>query len=422
FLHSVMIQEKRGMLKIWNMFLIIGSFSAVIFGTFATRSGLVESVHSFARSSIGFPMFLFWFSVTFVSVALILWRQRQGMLKDEHGFTNLLSRESLFVLNNLVFVALFVAVFWGSFGAPIVSELFLDTNITLGTDYFQRVTPPLFILLYVLMGVAPVSAWGASSLSRLGRSLLIPALLTVATLVVVYLTGIHTIGALVGYGVVVLAGWTAIHETFRGYRARQRTHNESPLGSLRALASRNPRRYGGYMIHLGVTVIGIGVIGSTLFQAETQQTLAVGDTLSLNGYEMHYNRLDTGQITTDGRVMDVATVTVSRDGHELATLRPRRDFFPEGDDMNTMTIAGAYSTLENDFYVLLVGWEDISSQSATFKVYINPLINLIWWGGIILIIGTLIAAWPNAVLPARAKARMRSTGPGLIPAKGSVRS
>ena len=208
---------------------------------------------------------------------------------------------------------------------------------------------------------------------------------------------------------VLLAAWTAIHETFRGYRARQRAHNESPLASLRALATRNPRRYGGYIIHLGVTVIGIGVIGSTLFQAETQRTLQVGESLFLQDYEMRYERLETGQITSDGRILDVAVVTVLRNGQEITQLRPRRDFFPEGGDMNTMTIAGAHSTLENDFYVLLVGWEEITSQSATFKVYINPLINLVWWGGLILIIGTLLSAWPNAVLPARVRDSMRDT-------------
>ena len=169
FLHSVMIQEKRGMLKVWNMFLVIGTFSAVIFGTFATRSGLVDSVHSFARSQIGYPMFFFWAGVTLISVWLILWRRSRGELRDEQTNTSLFSRESLFVLNNFVFIALFVAIFWGSFGAPIISELVMNTNITLGTDYFMRVTPPLFAALYILMGIAPLSAWGKTSLTRLGQ-------------------------------------------------------------------------------------------------------------------------------------------------------------------------------------------------------------------------------------------------------------
>jgi cytochrome c-type biogenesis protein CcmF len=409
FIHSVMIQEKRGMMKTWNMFLIIGTFSAVIFGTFATRSGLVESVHSFARSEIGFPMFFFWFTLTLISVGLIMHRRRQGYLRDEHRFKSLLSRESFFVLNNLVFVALFIAVFWGSFGAPIVSELFMSTNITLGIDYFMQVTPPLFLILFILMGVAPLAAWGTTSLKRLGRSLLVPAILTVISVVALVVLNdmVHPV-AILGYSVVILSGWVAIYETYRGYRARQSIHKENPLQTIRTLFGRNPRRYGGYMIHLGVTIIGLGIIGSTLFQMETQQTLRQGETLTIGDYEMRYDAFQGQQIAEDGRIMDIANVTILRDGNEIAQLRPRRDFFPTGSaGMETMTIAGAHSTLENDFYVLLVGWEEISYASVTFKVYINPLINLIWWGSFILIAGTFFSAFPKEVIPARTRRKLQ---------------
>jgi cytochrome c-type biogenesis protein CcmF len=405
FLHSVMIQEKRGMLKTWNMFLVIGTFSAVIFGTFATRSGLIDSVHSFARSQIGFPMFLFWAIVTIISVGLILWRWNRGELKDEHRFANILSRESLFVLNNLIFVVLFVAIFWGSFGAPIVSELFFDTNITLGADYFMRVTPPLFLALYILMGIAPLSAWGATSLRRLGKSLLIPLALTAILLVILLIDGMRGVGALVGYGIVSLAGFVALYEIYRGAAARHNSLNENWFRAVTALFGRNKRRYGGYIVHLGITIIGIGVIGSTLFQQETQQTLAKGESLAIGGYEMRYDDF-TSAIADDGRTMQIADVTVMRGGQEIANLRPRIDVYPT----NPMTIAGSYSTLENDFYVLLVGWEEVSHATATFKVYINPLINLVWWGGLILILGTFIAAWPTESLPMRVREQARSDG------------
>lgn len=409
YLHSVMIQEKRGMLKTWNMFLVIGTFSAVIFATFATRSGLIDSVHSFARSDIGFPMFAFWFSLTLISVWLILWRRGRGELRDEHPFGGILSREALFVFNNFVFVALFVAIFWGSFGAPIVSELFMNTQITLGAEYFLSVTPPLFILLFILMGVAPVSAWGVASIRRMGTALLVPLALTALSLGLFVVSGVTAVGPLFGYGIVLFAGWVALFETYRGVRARQRTHTESVPRSLWSLVTRNPRRYGGYLIHLGIVVIGIGVIGSTLFQVETQRTLAVGESLTLNGYELRYDRLLANQIAEDGRVMDIAELTLLRDGNEIAHLRPRRDFFPQTEGMNSMTIAGAHSTIENDFYVLLVNWEQISSNSATFKVYINPLINLVWWGGLVLIFGTLLAGYPRENLPARVREKLQLT-------------
>jgi cytochrome c-type biogenesis protein CcmF len=412
-LHSIMIQEKRGMLKVWNMFLVIATFSAVIFGTFATRSGLVDSVHSFARSGIGFPMFFFWFILTFTSVVLLIYRRHQGLLDDEHTFANIFSRETLFVINNLVFVALFVVVFWGSFGAPITSELFTGTDITLGTEYFNMVTPPLFLVLYILMGIAPLSAWGATSLTRMGKALAVPALLTVVSLGVFVAAGMGSVGALVGYGVVLLAGYVAIWETVRGVMARQRNHSENPLKSLSALFARNQRRYGGYMIHLGVTVIGIGVIGSTLFQLETQRTLQVGQSLTIADYEMRYDSIAPRQLSEDGRIMDIARVSVFRNGEYLTTLSPRRDFFPT--QGNTSTIADALSTPENDFYVLLVGWEEVSQQSATFKVYINPLINLVWWGSLVLILGTALAVWPHESLVVRVQQKL----PAQAIAKGA---
>ncbi len=405
FLHSVMIQEKRGMLKQWNMYLVIGTFSAVIFGTFATRSGLIESVHSFARSEIGFPMFAFWGITTLISVGLIIWRGSRGELRDDHQFANLLSREALFVLNNVIFIALFVAIFWGSFGAPIISELFLDTNITLGIDYFMRVTPPLFAGLYILMGIAPLSAWGATSLSRLGRSLVIPAILTIIFVALFALTGMSNPGALFAYGLVSLAGFVALYEIYRGATARRRTFGENWFRAVVALFSRNRRRYGGYIVHIGVTIIGIGVIGSTLFQQETQQTLQLGESLTINNYALRYDNF-TEAIAADGRTMQIADVTVLRGGQPITQLRPRIDVYPD----QPMTIAGAHSTLENDFYVLLVGWEEVSFNSATFKVYINPLINLVWWGGLVLILGTFIAAWPTETVPTRVRSATRSNG------------
>ncbi len=405
YLHSIMIQEKRGLFKTWNMFLIIATFSAVIFGTFATRSGLVESVHSFARSDIGFPMLLIWFSVTLTLGGLIVWRRRRGELRDDHTFSGIFSREGLFLLNNFVFLALFVVIFWGSFGAPISSELFFNAKITLGVEYFTRVTPWLFLALFILMGIAPLSAWGASALARLGRGLIVPAVLTVATLPIFILQGHSGMWSIIGYFFVLLAGWVAVYETYRALRARVRQRGENPITGYLSLLRRNPRRYGGYLIHLGIVVIGVGVIGSTAYQQETQATLRVGESTTISGYTMTYDRFEGGQVAEDGRIMDIAVVSVWRNDQHLATLRPRRDFFPNQQDMNSMTIAGAHSTLENDFYVLLLNWDEISQNSATFKIYINPLINLVWWGGLILIVGTLAAMYPNTA-PSRVESRV----------------
>jgi cytochrome c-type biogenesis protein CcmF len=334
-------------------------------------------------------------------VGLILWRRNRGELKDEHPFVSVFSRESLFVLNNVIFVALFVAIFWGSFGAPIISEIFMGTDITLGSEYFTRVTPPLFLALYILMGIAPLSAWGAGSLARLGKSVAVPAALAVIVVLALTLTGTPLAVALLGYGIVSFAGFVALYEIYRGAAARRRSVGENWLNATTGLFARNRRRYGGYIIHLGVTIIGIGVIGSTIFKQETQQTLQRGESLQIAGYAMRYDSY-TPALADDGRTMQIANVTVSRDGQELATLRPRHDIYPapEGTDPMTMTIAGQYSTVAGDFYVLMVGGD---SSSATFKVYINPLVNFVWWGGLVLILGTFIAMWKGEPLPARVR-------------------
>jgi len=413
FIHSVMIQEKRGMLKVWNLVLVIGTFSMVMFATFATRSGLIDSVHAFARSEIGVPMFLFWAAMTSVSSYLILLRRREGLLRDDHRFTHILSRETLFVLNNVVFVALALAIFWGSFGAPISSELITGTEVTIGTEYYHIVTPPLFLLMYLLMGVAPLSAYGVTSLRRLGMGILYPAAATLVALALIFVTGTRGVGALLGYGLTLLAGFVAIWEIIRAAQARTRSKGESPLTAVVALFRRNRRRYGGYVVHLGVTVIGIGVIGSTLFQDDTERLLTVGESLTLQDYTIRYDGI-TLATADDTREMTIADVTVLRGGQELTRLRPRLDDF----DGMAMTIAGQYSTLENDIYILLNDYTE-STNTVRLWLYINPLVNLIWWGGLILIVGTLLGSWGgdgNAPLsPAQSSRAAQDDNPPTFP-------
>lgn len=385
------------MLKTWNMFLVIFTFSAVIFGTFATRSGLIESVHSFAQSDIGLPMFFFWLVMTLVGVSLIMWRRGQGRLVDEHGFTGWLGRESLFVLNNVVFVALALVIFWGSFGAPIISDIFLDTEITLGAAYFNQVTAPLFLAMYILMGVAPLAAWGAMSVRRLGRALLVPLALTLVSLVVAFFLGARTLPSLSAYGIILLAGFVAVYEVYRGAAARRRSTGDRFLSALLGLFGRNRRRYGGFIVHLGIVVIGLGVIGSTLFQQDTIQVLQRGQMLTLGDYAVRYDTLDLGQIADDGRLMDIANVTVLFAGQEIASVRPRVDHYPS----MSVTIPGTHGSLANDVYVLLSGYDQTNGSAVTLHVYLNPLINLVWWGGLILIAGTFISAWKDEPSPAR---------------------
>ncbi len=389
FLHSVMIQEKRGLFKRWNMILVILTYSLVIFGTFLTRSGVLSSVHAFAQSAIG-PMFFIFIGVSFI-VSLALLIKRWDELRSEGEMTSLLSRESLFLINNLLFIGILVVVFWGTV-YPLISELFTGQKVTVGPPFYTSTTGPLFAGLLLLMGIAPLSAWGHSTWKTLGKALWIPATGSLTLLVVMIISGISSIGALIGITLASLASFVTIYEFWRGVRARHKKSGENYLEALWKLTTRNRRRYGGYIIHLSVVLMAIGIIGIELFQTETQGRLAPGESMTLAGYTVTFNNIAQFDVA-DGRNVARAVLSVSKNGKDLGELYPRRDFYY--DSQQPMTIPGVRSTIEDDLYIILVNWEQISSLGATFKVFHNPLINWLWVGGILLVIGSFIAAWPD---------------------------
>ncbi|MCG2783547.1 MAG: heme lyase CcmF/NrfE family subunit [Anaerolineae bacterium] len=402
FLHSVMIQEKRGLLKHWNMILIILTYSLVIFGTFLTRSGVLSSVHSFAQSAIG-PAFFIFIGLTFVSaVALLIWRWPE--LKSENQMTSMLSREALFLLNNLLFISILVVCFWGVI-FPLISELATGAKVTVGPPFYERATGPLFAALVLLMGIAPLSAWGHSTLKTLGKAILKPlaaALVVMLTIIVYFLLNPALINgyfpyAIAGLFVTITTAFVTLYEFWRASEARSRAQKENIFVALWRLAGRNRRRYGGYTIHLGVVLMAIGIIGIEMFQTETQGTIAKNESIQLAGYTMTFKDLqDFDLYDASGAPMQNvarAVVDVSKDGKFLTTLYPRRDYYY--DSQQPMTIPGVRSTMQDDFYILLVDWQPISSIGATFKVYHNPLVNWLWLGSFIFILGTLVAAWPD---------------------------
>jgi cytochrome c-type biogenesis protein CcmF len=389
FLHSVMIQEKRGMLKHWNMVLIILTYCLVIFGTFLTRSGVLSSVHAFAQSAIG-PMFFGFIAITFaISLALLL--HRWDSLRSEGQMTSLLSREALFLLNNLLFLGILVVCFWGVI-FPLVSELVSGQKVTVGPPFYEAATGPLFAGLLLLMGVAPLAAWRHSTAKTLGRAMWKPALVSLLAPILALALGVRQWAALLGFWLAALVAAVTLYEFWRGARARGKTSGESFPIALAHLAGRNRRRYGGYVIHLGVVLMSLGIIGIELFQTQTQGTLKQGESLSLSGYTVTYDNLANFD-TADGRNVARAVLTVRAGDRVVAELHPRRDFFYES--QQPMTIPGVRSTMEDDLYVILVDWQTISAAGATFKVYHNPLVNWLWLGGFVFILGTMLAAWPD---------------------------
>ena len=389
FLHSVMIQEKRGMLKHWNMVLIILTYDLVIFGTFLTRSGVLSSVHAFAQSAIG-PLFFFFIGLTFiVSLSLLLYRWND--LKSESQLTSVFSREALFLLNNLLFIGILVVCFWGVI-FPLISELVTGQKVTVGPPFYERATGPLFAGLLLLMGIAPLAAWRHSTAKTLGRAMWKPFTASLVVVVLVLVAGIRQPAALLAFWLCAFVISVTLYEFWRGALARHHKSDESLPLALWRLIGRNRRRYGGYVIHLGVVLMAIGIIGIEVFQTETQGTIAQGESISIGQYALTYDSLANFD-TDDGRNVARAVVTVYKNGDAVGELYPRRDFYYES--QQPMTIPGVRSTWEDDFYVLLVDWQPVSTIGATFKIYHNPLVNWLWIGGFVFILGTLIAAWPD---------------------------
>src|SRR5574341_47868 len=405
FLHSVMIQEKRGLLKQWNMILIILTYALVIFGTFLTRSGVLSSVHAFAQSAIG-PAFFAFIGLTFItSIALLIYRWPE--LHGETEMKSMLSREALFLLNNLLFMSVLVVCFWGVI-YPLISELVTGQKVTVGPPFYNRATAPLFATLIFLMGIAPLSAWGQSTLKTLSRALWKPTSAALATAGTLFFTYTRNAIALIGFFLIALVLFVTITEFWRATGARMNAQNEDAFTALWTLIGRNRRRYGGYIIHISMMLMAVGILGINAFQTETQGTVPLNGSLKLGDYSVQYESIAQFD-GPDNRLVTRAVVGVyDKNGNYLGELHPRIDYYPEA--QQNMTIPGERPTLRDDLYVLLVDWQPVSANGATFKIFVNPLVNWLWTGALVFFIGILIAAWPEPdteAVPARVRRAAR---------------
>jgi cytochrome c-type biogenesis protein CcmF len=388
FLHSVMIQEKRNMFKMWNMSLIILTYLMVVYGTFIVRSGVISSVHSFAQSAVGPFFFGFLALMLFLSIFWIV--KRWDELKSENSLDSLWSREAAFLLNNFLFLTIMVIIFILT-NFPIISEIFTGERAFVGPPVYEQALAPLFGLLVLLMGVAPLTMWYKSSPERIGMSLRWPALATTLFIIILLILGIRAYGGLVGIWVVTFSGILTLLEFWKGTRARMRK-GENVLVAFSNLLARNRRRYGGYWIHLGVIIMGFGIVGVEVFQQETQIRLFQGESLTLGRYEMEFVGMREFP-GPDDLMITQAAVNVYENGRFVKSLNPRTELYTRTGQ--PMTIPAARSTIFEDFYILVVNWEGVSADAATFRVYLNPLINWVWAGGLVFVFGTLIAAWPE---------------------------
>jgi cytochrome c-type biogenesis protein CcmF len=306
-------------------------------------------------------------------------------------------------------MSILVVCFWGVI-YPLISELFTGAKVTVGPPFYQRATAPLFAALIFLMGVAPLSAWGHSTVKTLGRAIWKPVIGAIAITALLFTTYTRNVGALIGFFIIALVLLVTVYEYWRGAVARQRSQGENIFSAFWNLTGRNRRRYGGYIIHISIMLMAIGIMGISIFQSETQGTLAQGQSLNIAGYEVRYKEIASWDNTGAGVNYTRSVVDIYKDGKYLGQLTPRIDYY--FDSQQTMTIPGNRSTMKDDLYILLVDWEPATSMGATFKIYVNPLVNWLWFGSLLFLVGIIIAAWPeNETEPEAVTAKVRVPQP-----------
>lgn len=402
FLHAVLIQEKRNMFKQWPMVLIILTYNLVIFGTFLTRSGLLSSVHSFARSTIG-PIFLAFIAVTFIASFWLL-SSRWDKFKSRQVLTSFFSKEALILLTIILFLGMLVTTFWGVI-FPNISELVTGQKVTVGPPFYERVAGPILGGVLVIMVICPLAVWSFVSFKHLGKLLWKPFIFSLLGILLPILGGLTKVPAVIAFWLVAFVLSVNGFEFIRRTRLRRRSQSESLLQSISGVFQRNKRSYSAMIIHVGMVFMALGIIGIEFFQTETQGTIAEGQELQLASYTMEYERLDIFD-TPDDRNVARAVVLVKKDGRVIDEIYPRRDFYY--DSSQQVTIPGVRSTLVDDFYTILVDWKAVTSEGATFKVYHNPLVKWLWIGAWTIIVGVVVVSLPdNRSAPAGSKTRGR---------------
>src|SRR5881296_3701889 len=396
FLHSVMIQEKRGMLKKWNLALIIGSWLLSIFGTFITRSGVISSVHSFTQSNVGY--FFLGFLIVAGVASFGLYATRLPLLQAEARLESMVSREASFLFNNVLLIGIAFSVLWGTL-FPILSELVQGTKVTVGPPFFNQVNIPLGLALLALTGIGPLIAWRRASIPNLQRQFSVPVTVGVFTVLIQLLAGMRDFYAVVAIGLGGFVVGTVVQEFARGARARHRQYGEGYALALGRLIARNRRRYGGYIVHMGIVILFVAFAGMA-FKTETEATLRPGESVSLRspyGYTYTFTNLGLSQYDALNRQVTAAAVEVRRDGRKIGLLNPEKRQHVDAFGRPTFqpsTEPGIMSLLREDLYVVMGGVVN-GTEQAVFRFTINPLVWWVWYGGMIIALGGLIVMWPG---------------------------
>ena len=395
FIHSIIIQEKKNMLKMWNMILILITFTLCIFGTFLTRSGIVSSVHSFTASSLG-PIFLaFVFLILFVCIYLLITRSKY--LKSEKKLESFASRESGFLFNNVIFVSICFAVFWGTM-FPVFSEAFTGSQITVGPPFFNQIIIPISLILLFLSGIGPLLAWRKTSKESLVRNFSIPSILGLVVVLIGILMGLIGLYPIITTFLCAFVFFTIVIEFWRGIKVRNNKYNENIMIALLNMINKNRSRYGGYIVHLGIVIMFIGFIGKA-FDIEKESSLRIGESISLSNYKI--TLLNLRESERPNHYAWIADLEVEKDGKIISTLVPeKRVYFHKNENPDRRqphSELSIFSTWREDIYSIF-GGIDTEKDLLSIKIMINRLVKLVWLGGYFVLFGTVIALWPKKSL------------------------
>ena len=388
FLHSVMMQEKKGMMKIWNIVLVSATFFLCIFGTFLTRSGVVSSVHAFSQSPIG--RYFVGFLAIGIATTIYLILDRLDYLRSEARLESVVSRESSFMFNNLLLLASCFAVLWGTL-FPVISEAVTGDKISVDAPFFNRVNIPIGLFLLFLTGVGPLIAWRRSSPESLRRNFLWPVAAAVVLMAALVAAGMRHYYAMLSFGLCLFVACTIASEFFKGTRAIQAKSGGGWVGSIVELMHRNTRRYGGYVVHMGVVFMFIGFTGAAFNKTSTVE-VKMGDSFRLASYDLSVKDLQDGD--NENYTWNRAQVEVSRGGRVIDTLAPEKRFY-KSSRQGTSEVA-IRRRLNEDLYLNFAGMSD-DNQRAVIQSYVNPLVSWIWIGFWVLVFGTMVCLIPSKV-------------------------
>jgi cytochrome c-type biogenesis protein CcmF len=415
FLHSIMVQEKRGMLRKWNVTLVVSTFMLAIFGTFITRSGIISSVHSFAQSPVGK-----WFA-GFLILAIIattyLVSTRLEDLEAKAELESMVSREAAFLYNNLILVGIAFSVLWGTL-FPIITEAVRGEKITVGPPFFNAVNIPLGLLLLLLTGIGPLIAWRRASIANLQRQFVGPVIALITAPFLLMIFGMRDVAAIIAYAFAAFVAMTVAQEFYKGVGARRRMYGEAVPQAFTRLVARNRRRYGGYIVHMGVVVIFCAFAGLA-FRRESDLTLKPGDSRELMdpfGHQWAFVSQGISQYDALNRQVTAIALDISRDGKPLGVLSSEKRQHVDSRGVPTFepsTEVGIRGSFKQDVYLVLAGVR--SDDSAEIRVTFNPLVRWVWLGGGLMAIGGLIVMWPQAQRRRAQAGYVATMGPKPVP-------